>query len=73
MTHTAESPTKDLGVRQIIKFPELLKVVDDSEPKIDNSKPGCFGGKNFFSPRNNIRKDSILENMKDSLQKLTKT
>jgi hypothetical protein len=38
-------------------------------PKIDTQLPGCFGGKNFLSPRSKINRDLALANMKSELSK----
>jgi 23S rRNA A2030 N6-methylase RlmJ len=62
-----------VDLKQVLKLPEIL---DPSSPKVDNSKPGCFGGKYFHSPRNVVngtRKDSNMSLVKDNKANLAKT
>ena len=43
----------------------MLKLPDIKPEGPDNNIPGCFGGKNFLSPRTMLRKDSVMNKLKD--------
>jgi hypothetical protein len=50
---------KQIDLKQMLKLPSIASTGPD------RNVPGCFGGKNFHSPRSVLRKDSVRNLLKD--------